>query len=109
MLYVPRGLMKSFSEGFLISVSLPATDLECLTINLIFNSLKFKKIAFKQCPPFLAIPVIWNHLEEAQCNNFTGGSVAFWKGKESESGLGQIAISRMFPAVTYLKQIDKFE
>ena len=31
MFYVPRGLMKRFSGGFLVSISLPATDLECLT------------------------------------------------------------------------------
>ena len=43
MFYVPRGLMKRFSGGFLISISLPATDLECLIRNLIFNSLKSSK------------------------------------------------------------------
>ena len=30
---------------------------------MLFNSLKFKQIAFEQCPPLLAIPMIWNHLE----------------------------------------------
>ena len=54
--------MTRFSGGFLISISLLATDLECLIKNLIFNSLKFKRKAFKQCPPLLAIPMIWNHL-----------------------------------------------
>ena len=63
MFYVPRGPMKSFSGGFLILISLPATDLECLIRNVIFNSLKFKEIAFKQCPDLLEIPMIWNHLE----------------------------------------------
>ena len=42
MFHVPRGFMERFSGGFLISISLPATDLECLIRNLIFNSLKFK-------------------------------------------------------------------
>ena len=42
MFYVPQGLMKKFSGSFLISVSLLATDLECLIRNLIFNSLRFK-------------------------------------------------------------------
>ena len=51
-----------FSGDFLISINLPTTDLECLIRNLIFNLLKFKSIAFKQCPPLLAIPIIWNHL-----------------------------------------------
>ena len=63
MFYVPQGLVKRFSGGFLISVSLSATDLLCLIKNLIFNSLKFKLIAFKRCPPLLAIPMICNHLE----------------------------------------------
>ena len=35
MFHVPRGLMKRFSGAFLISISLPATDLECLIRNLI--------------------------------------------------------------------------
>ena len=45
---VPRGLMKlkRFFDGFLTSISLPATDLECLIKNLIINSLKFKSIGF---------------------------------------------------------------
>ena len=47
----------------MISNSLPAIDLERLIKTLIFNSLEFKEIAFKQCPPLLAIPMIWNHLE----------------------------------------------
>ena len=38
--------MKRFSGGFLISIS----------------SLKFKEIAFKQCPPLLGIPMILTHL-----------------------------------------------
>ena len=42
MFYVPRGLMKRFSGDFLISISLPANDLECLIGSLIVNSLKFK-------------------------------------------------------------------
>ena len=63
MFYAPWELAKRISGDFLISISLAATDLECLIRNLIFNSLKFKKIAFKQCPPLLAIPMIWNHLE----------------------------------------------
>ena len=42
MFYVPQGLMKRFSGGFLISISLPATDLECLIKNFIFNLLKFR-------------------------------------------------------------------
>ena len=42
MFYVARGVMERFSGGSLISISLPATDLECLMKNLIFNSLKFK-------------------------------------------------------------------
>ena len=42
MFYVSRGFMERFSGGFLISVSFPATDLECLIKNLIFNSFKFK-------------------------------------------------------------------
>ena len=42
MFYVAWGFMERFSEGFLISISLPATDLKCLIKNLIFNSLKFK-------------------------------------------------------------------
>ena len=54
--------MKRFSNDFLISVSLPATDLECLIRNSIFNSLRFKFMAFEECPPLLAIPMIWNHL-----------------------------------------------
>ena len=54
--------MKRFSGGFSISVSLPATDLECLIKILVFTSLNFKQIAFKQCLPLLAIPMIWNHL-----------------------------------------------
>ena len=54
--------MKRFSAGFLISVSLSATDLLCLIRNLIFSLLKFRLIAFKQFPPLLAIPMIWNHL-----------------------------------------------
>ena len=62
MFYVTWGFMKRFSGVVLISISLPATDLECLIKTLIFNSLKFKQIAFKQCSPLLAIPMIWNHL-----------------------------------------------
>ena len=62
MFYVLRGLMKRFSGAFLISISLPATDLECLIKNLIFKALRFKEMAFKQCPPLFAIPMIWNHL-----------------------------------------------
>ena len=54
--------MKTFSGGFLISVSLLATDLECLIRNVILNWLKFKLIAFKPCPTLLAIPMIWNRL-----------------------------------------------
>ena len=54
--------MKRFSGGFLTSVSLSANDLFCLITNLISNSLKFKLMAFKRCPPLLAIPMIWNHL-----------------------------------------------
>ena len=43
MFYVPRGLiMEKFSGSFLISISLSATDLECLIRNLILNSLRFK-------------------------------------------------------------------
>ena len=38
----PRGLMKRFSGGFLISVSLSATDLVCLIKILIFDSLRIK-------------------------------------------------------------------
>ena len=56
MLYVLQGLMKRFSGGFLISVSLSATDLVCLIKILIFNSDSSK------CPPLLAILMIWNHL-----------------------------------------------
>ena len=37
-----QGLMKRFFGGFLISISLPVTDLECLIENLIFNSLKLR-------------------------------------------------------------------
>ena len=58
MFYILQGLMKKFSAGFLISVSLSATDLLCLIKNLIFNSLKFKLIAFKRRPSLLAIPMI---------------------------------------------------
>ena len=58
--------MEKFSGGFLISISLPATELERLIRNLIFNSLKFKEIAFKQCPPLLEIPMIWNHLDVSE-------------------------------------------
>ena len=36
------GLMKRFSGGFLISVSLSTTDFICLIKHLIFNSLRFK-------------------------------------------------------------------
>ena len=63
MFYVPWGLMKRFSGVVLIAISLPATDLKCLIKNLIFNSIRFKETAFKQCSPLLAIPVIWNHLD----------------------------------------------
>ena len=63
MFYVPRGLMKRISGGFLISISLPAADLECSIKSLIFNSLRFKETAFKQCPPLLAIRMTWNHLD----------------------------------------------
>ena len=38
MIYAPRGLMKRLSGGFLISVSLLSTDLECLIRNLIFKA-----------------------------------------------------------------------
>ena len=48
---VVRGLMKSFSGGFLVSISLLRTDLEYFIKTLIFNSLTFE-----------SIPVIWNHL-----------------------------------------------
>ena len=65
MFYVPWGLMKRFSGCFMISINLPATDLKCLIRNLIFNSLKFELIAFKQCPPLLMILMIWNHLAAA--------------------------------------------
>ena len=34
--------MKRFSGGFLMSISLQATDLECLIKILIFDSLRFK-------------------------------------------------------------------
>ena len=64
MFYVPRRLMKRFLGGFLISINLPGTDLECLVRNLVFNSLKLKYIPVKQCPPVLAIPMILKHLEE---------------------------------------------
>ena len=37
MFYVLWGLMERFSGGFLISISLPATDLERLINNLIIN------------------------------------------------------------------------
>ena len=57
--------MNRFSGGFMISINLPATDLNSLIRNLIFNSLKFELIAFKQCPPLLMIPMIWNHLAVA--------------------------------------------
>ena len=57
--------MKRFSGGFLISINLPATDLKYLIRNLIFNSLKFKLIAFKQSLPLLTIPMIWNQLAVA--------------------------------------------
>ena len=70
MFYVPRGLMKRFPGAFLISISLPATDLECLIKNLIFSSLKFKEIAFKQCPPLLVIPMISNYLKRASALDF---------------------------------------
>ena len=63
MFNVSRGFTKKFSGAFLISNSLPAIDLKRLIKTLIFNSLEFKEIAFTQCPPFLAIPMIWNHLE----------------------------------------------
>ena len=43
--------MKRFSGGFLISINLPATDFKYLIRNLIFNSLRFEVIAFKQCLP----------------------------------------------------------
>ena len=66
MFYVPRGLTKRFSGAFLISISLPAADLEYLIKNLKFSSLKFKKIAFKQCPPPLAIPMIWYRFIDQQ-------------------------------------------
>ena len=55
--------MKRFSGGFLISINLPATDYKIR--NLIFNSLKFKSIAFKQRLSLLTIPMIWNHLAVA--------------------------------------------
>ena len=61
MFYVRRGFTKRFSGAFLISISLPTTDLECLIKTLIFNSLQFTEIAFKQCPPLLEIPTTWNH------------------------------------------------
>ena len=38
--------MERFSGGFLISVSLTATDPECLIRNLIFNLLKFTSASF---------------------------------------------------------------
>ena len=59
------GAYERFSGGFLISINLPATDLKYLIRNLIFNSLKFELIAFKQCLPLLTIPMIWNHLAVA--------------------------------------------
>ena len=42
MFYVHQGLMKRFSVGFLVSIGLPATDLECLIKILISHSPKFK-------------------------------------------------------------------
>ena len=62
MFCVSWGLMKRFSGGFLISISLPATDLECLIKSLIFNSTQIEINSVKQCPPLLVIPMIWNHL-----------------------------------------------
>ena len=70
----PSGAYERFSAGFLISISLPTTNLEYLIRNLIFNSLNFKQIAFIQCPPLLAIPLIWNHLlqkEEVVIHDFS--------------------------------------
>ena len=61
--------MERFSGGSLISISLPATDVECLIRNLTFNSLKFKKTAFKRYPPLLAIPMTWWSEVEATFNN----------------------------------------
>ena len=37
MFYVPRGLTKRFSGAFLISVTFPATDLECVQKKFIFK------------------------------------------------------------------------
>ena len=42
MFYVPQGLMKWFSGGFLISISLSGTDIEDLMKILKFNSSKFE-------------------------------------------------------------------
>ena len=69
----PSGAYERLSDAFLNIMSLPATHPECLIKILIFNSLKFKEIAFKQCPPLglrfknqcfasFAIPMICNHL-----------------------------------------------
>ena len=41
MFYVPRGLMKRFSGGFLVSVRLSGTDLEYSIKILISNLFKF--------------------------------------------------------------------
>ena len=42
MLSVPRGLMKRFSGGFLISASLSVTDLVCLIKKLIFTGITWR-------------------------------------------------------------------
>ena len=42
MFYVPQGLMKRFSCGFFVSISLSGTVIEDLVKIFIFNSSKFE-------------------------------------------------------------------
>ena len=47
MFYVPRGLMKRFSCGFLVSITSPGTNLEGLIKGLIFKVVDWFGIFFE--------------------------------------------------------------
>ena len=55
MFYVPWGLMKRFSGGFLISISLRATDLECLIRNLIFKDDRAFRLLHQEIPQIFVL------------------------------------------------------
>ena len=63
MFYGSRRHLKSFSGNFLVLIFSLGCLLTYLVKNLAFTTTIFEKIIAKHCPPFLGIPMTWNHLE----------------------------------------------